>query len=66
MKLQKLTRLTLAALMLGGACFLATGCKKKSDVEKAADAVEDATKNAADAVGNAAEDAADAVKDATN
>lgn len=54
MKTKKLTTLAIAILMLGGIAF-STGCEKKSDAEKAADAVEDA-----------ANDAADAIKDATN
>jgi hypothetical protein len=54
MKTKKLTYLAIAILMLGGIAF-STGCEKKSDAEKAADAVEDA-----------ANDAADSIKDATN
>jgi hypothetical protein len=53
MKLKKLTSLAIALLMLGGACFLSTGCTKKSDTEKAADAMEDAAKDAADAMKDA-------------
>ena len=50
MQFKKYIHLILSFTMLAGACLFTTACGEKSDADKAADAVEDATKGAVDAV----------------
>jgi hypothetical protein len=50
MQFKKYIHLILSFTMLAGACLFTTGCGEKSDTDKAADAVEDATKGASDAL----------------